>query len=110
MLRKASILLLALLVGCNYPNKAADGYVFGKPTFKHEQIQLSVILLDNQEAVIRELAKRKDGYVDKTVIAFSSIGANTNTCTIYMIDPAKQYLPEFIGHELVHCIYGQWHE
>lgn len=32
------------------------------------------------------------------------------TCKIYIIDPSKQYIPEYIGHELVHCIDGRFHK
>jgi hypothetical protein len=27
-----------------------------------------------------------------------------------MVDPKVEYQPEFVGHEMLHCFYGQWHK
>jgi hypothetical protein len=30
-------------------------------------------------------------------------------CNVYIMDPKVNYQPEWYGHELVHCMYGDWH-
>lgn len=42
--------------------------------------------------------------------AFSKVNTAKKTCTIYTIDPSVSYQPEFIGHELMHCFHGAWHD
>lgn len=32
-----------------------------------------------------------------------------DSCTIHMIDPATKYCPSDFGHELTHCLYGEFH-
>ena len=44
------------------------------------------------------------------VAAFSVLNKENTDCDIYMLDPKVSYEPEFYGHELVHCVYGVWHQ
>ena len=30
-------------------------------------------------------------------------------CEVHIVDPAVKYAPEWIGHEIVHCVYGRFH-
>lgn len=30
-------------------------------------------------------------------------------CVVHIVDPTVGYYPEFIGHEVMHCIFGDWH-
>jgi hypothetical protein len=43
-------------------------------------------------------------------MAFGFVSPDRPACTIHIVDPAKDYRPEWIGHELTHCLHGQWHE
>lgn len=31
-------------------------------------------------------------------------------CTIFIKDPEWDYEPHMIGHEVAHCIWGEWHK
>jgi hypothetical protein len=102
------------LVACDNPgsSKGKDGYYFEKESFTRTEFPVEIVLVENAAAMAAEISKRKNlhGTVEPTkVAAFSVIRMNDPKCTIYMIDPKNKYEPEFIGHELVHCIYGVWH-
>lgn len=108
------VTVLFTLVACDNPTKqkGKDGYYFEKETFTRTSFPVEVVLVKDSAAITAEIKKRKNiqGTVDpKNVAAFSVVRLNDPKCTIYMIDPKNKYEPEFIGHELVHCIYGVWH-
>ena len=103
-----------MLFGCASV-KQTDEYTFQKPSFTHTDIQLKVIMVNNQAELENRLNHYKHGDIlanvklGNQVFAFSVLSKDNSTCTIVMIDPQVKYRPEFIGHELVHCIYGDWH-
>ena len=105
---------LFVLVACDNTSKqkGKDGYYFEKESFTRTEFPVEVILVKDAAAITAEIKKRNNiqGTVEpKNVAAFSIVRLNDPKCTIYMIDPKNKYEPEFIGHELVHCIYGVWH-
>lgn len=110
------ILLTVLLVSCgdgSSNKKGADGYYFEKETFKRTKFEIELILLNSPAEVSAEVKKRIQqvaGSVEtKNVAAFSIIRDSDTKCTIYTVDPKIVYEPEWLGHELTHCIYGVWH-
>jgi len=106
-----TIFTLFFIVSCGQKKLAADGYYFEKETFTRNDIQVSIVLVKNQEEMTKLLAEHnRTAASGKEVAAFSVLEINEPKCTIYMIDPKISYQPEFIGHELVHCMYGDWHQ
>lgn len=114
----ASSLALSIAVTSCAPkhqSKAADGYYFEKETFRRTDIPLTIVLVgsnNEMEQILKQKMKTSDvagKFEAKDVAAFSIINNNDSKCTIYMIDPKVSYQPEYIGHELVHCVYGVWH-
>lgn len=108
------LMVLALIASCSKSprNTGADGYYFEKETFQRNDFQVEVVLVQSAAEMQTLIMNKKNiqGTVEpKNVAAFSTIRLNDTKCTIYMIDPKVHYEPEFIGHELVHCIYGVWH-
>lgn len=109
-------LLGLVLAGCeqNSSTKAKDGYYFEKETFTRTEFPIEVKLMQSEaemRAAYREKSKNQSAQVDtKSLAAFAVIRRNDNKCTIYMLDPKVKYQPEYIGHEFVHCIYGEWHK
>lgn len=106
--------ILVTLVACDNQSKqkGKDGYYFEKESFTRTEFPVEIVLVKNAAQMQAEVRKRNNlhGTVDASkVAAFSVIRMNDPKCTIYMIDPKNKYEPEFIGHELVHCIYGVWH-
>ncbi len=114
-----SLLLLPLffVTSCdNAPVKkrGKDGYYFEQETFTRTNFPVEVILVQSEKEMSALIQKRTGQAVGKispkNVAAFAVIRNNDTKCTIYMLDPKVKYEPEYIGHELVHCIYGVWHK
>lgn len=93
--------------------RGADGYVFKGAEYNKSQVIVDVVYFDTQKE-LDEAYKAMD--VKKAVTssapkaAFSIITKSKNTCTIYMVKPTiSKYRPEFVGHEFLHCIMGEFH-
>ena len=102
------LLLVALLLSsCDAaPKKGADGYVFGNPQYQRNNVGVNIVTYSKRE-FDKQLVKRK---LPNTTAAFTELKYPYDICTIHMIDPAIRYEPEFVGHEFLHCAYGQWHK
>lgn len=98
------------LAACKQSDTAADGYVFEKGTESIGHREIKVVQYPSFEA-LRDSYNKQPGArqigATESLQAFSAY--NDKTCTIHMIDPAVHYQPEFFGHELVHCLYGNFH-
>ena len=99
--------LLFLLASCE--NKIGnDGYKFGEKQYEQTPVSVSIVTYKTEKDL--QAAARARGANNEGIVAFSVLRANDpSTCTIHMIDPAVKYQPEFVGHEFLHCVYGQWH-
>lgn len=104
---KKYILLVATLVlaACGQ-TPASDGYSFGEKQHTKNTVQVSIVEYPSLQALNIEVKRRG---VTSEVQAFAVLRPPFDTCTIHIVDPSKKYMPEFIGHEFTHCIYGQWH-
>lgn len=89
------------------PNTGADGYKFGEPQYAKQQVQVNVVTYNTQADLLR--AAKQLGVDSPDVVAFSVLRPPFDTCTVHMISPSVRYQPEFVGHEFLHCVYGQWH-
>ena len=109
MFKKVSLVALLLLTSCNpAPQKGADGYRFGEKQYEKFTVQINIVTYKSQTDLQKALGNRAD-VASKDVIAFSELKPPFDTCTIHMVDPKVTYQPEFVGHEMLHCVYGQWH-
>jgi hypothetical protein len=96
------------IVSCEPVAKtAADGYKFGTPQFSRDEVQIKVVKYNSRQELLR--AGKLKGATNPDLVAFSILSPPFNSCTIHMMNPEVEYEPEFIGHELTHCLYGQWH-
>lgn len=99
--------LSLLIASCKpAPKEGADGYVFGEKQYVKQSVQITVVEYETRQVFNKELARRG---LSKDVVAFSALVAPFDKCTIHMVNPSVEYVPEFIGHEFAHCMYGQWH-
>lgn len=109
MFKKISLILLILLSSCDQPTsnrRGADGYKFGSVQYERSSVQVNVVTYSNQNDFDYKLKQMK---LPETTVAFSTIRPPYDVCTIHMIDPRFRYQPEYVGHEFLHCVYGQWH-
>lgn len=104
-----SILAVGILASCKpSPREGADGYSFGTPQYVKQQITIQVVTYSNAKQL--QAAAKARGVNNPDIVAFSVLRPPTfDVCTVHMIDPQVQYEPEFVGHEFLHCAYGQWH-
>jgi hypothetical protein len=95
-------------------SKGKDGYKFAEPQYEIKKGTYEVVTHDSYESMrkvlVAEAAKTgaKVGFSDEAD-AFSLLYPKENRCVIHMIDPGFRYMPEIVGHEFMHCIYGQFH-
>jgi len=110
MFKKAfvSLLTVGLLSSCDISSApGADGYSFGQKQYVKNSVQIDVVEYSTRQSFNKELARRR---LSEDVVAFAVLSPPYfNRCTIHMVDPSIEYVPEFMGHELAHCLYGQWH-
>ena len=100
------VLLLPLaiaLAGCG-KSASADGYTFGKAEWIRTDSKISFVIHPSAKALQAAFPGGKG--TDK-LAAWSLIRGDT--CIVHIIDPAVSYEPEYIGHEITHCVYGRWH-
>lgn len=98
-----------LLAGCD-GGSGADGYRFYRAEFERSQVTVTIVTHAGQAELRRaavQLGVRAEG---RRLMAFGLVDAARPACTIHIVDPAKAYRPEWIGHELTHCIRGRWHD
>lgn len=124
-MRKVEALFLALvalavcatlvLTGCDqgpHTGKralAADDYYFEQKEYEQFDLRVFVVEVDNQ-AHLERVAKLYDVELPPGALgAFSLLDADRKGCRIFMIKPEARYQPEWLGHEMTHCLYGRWH-
>jgi len=108
--RLISFTMLSLLISCGEPRpkQGADGYVFGQRQYEKSVVHIEIVTYQTRAELIK--AAKDRGVTDPGIVAFSVLRPPTfDRCTIHMVDPSVSYDPEFMGHELAHCVYGQWH-
>jgi len=118
-MKKLAILFLFLvLTACNQPNNTgADNYRFvgadfnyrfGAKQYENSRVTVDIVTYKSRTDLQKEA--RKYGVTDPNLAAFTLLFKNDQgKCTIHMMDPSISYEPEFVGHEFLHCVYGQWH-
>ena len=89
------------------PGTSLDGYRFERAEIEQRTVTLHFVPVENQTDM-QALAQINGIHLHSgTVKAFAIYRAGS--CTIYATDPKVAYEPEFLGHELAHCIYGNFH-
>lgn len=105
-MKHAALPLALALAACG----PADGYRFEAAEFDRDRVVVTVVAHPSQAALLAEaLAMGVDAGKGRELQAFGIIGAG-DACTIHIVEPARAYRPEWIGHEFTHCIKGRWHD
>ena len=120
MFKKLLIILLGAgslaLSSCADSGHHGDNYNFESKDFTANRVVVDVVEHESLAALHVQYEKdsdksaKRDGKIVQAYTLYKYDEAtNTNHCIIHIIDPAHKYVPEFIGHEFIHCIHGQWH-
>ena len=109
-MRYVILFLFVLMLGsCDQaPKQGADGYVFASKQYEQNPVTVNVVTYKTQKDLYNAAKARGADY--PKIVAFSVLTPQRDTCTIHMIDPTVSYQPEYVGHEFLHCTYGQWHK
>lgn len=94
------------------PNIGEDYYYFATPEYTLTDMHLTVKLYGSfaelqSEAARRAVVPKEDA---DHVVAFAVHSYEKKWCSIHMVKPTVWYLPRFYGHELLHCVYGNFHK
>lgn len=109
---KAAFAALALMSTPVHASLSADdGFRFVKEDWERTDMRIRVVvhpsLADLRSAAIAAGASMDNG----TPRAWSKVYTNANSvCEIHIIDPKKDGFRKYVGHELLHCMYGRWHD
>lgn len=115
MFKKLALAFVAVLAlsSCDQgPKKGVDGYKFHEKEFERTVVAVNVVTYKTKtelHAAVKQYLK--DGTDPNSYNAFTILfpkGTN-DTCVIHMMDPSVQYTPQHVGHEMLHCFYGQFH-
>lgn len=104
-LAKVSILCL-ILASCDNRPPGKDQYPFNKAEYVRLKPDISFVVHSSLED-LRKKAPAESKTEGRILMAWSSLMGNT--CEVHIVDPQVSYKPEWIGHEITHCIYGRWH-
>lgn len=85
-----------------------DGYMFENKTFTKKNVEIEFVTFKSRRD-LNIFARENKWYLPNDTQSFSVWTMNGTKCTIYTIDPSVSYIPEQYGHELTHCVYGNWH-
>lgn len=102
--------VLVFLGSCSpASNRGADGYDFRGPEWTSLTFQVEMVPYSSpvefRRAAIRLGALAEDGGETR---AFAQVQKG-GLCRIHVLDLKVKYEPEWIGHELTHCMHGRWH-
>lgn len=85
-----------------------DGYLFEKEDYPPlTDLKIKMVYYDTLAELHQKAGEPKDSSL--VAYTFPPSAENGFTCEIHVVDPRKLYWPEYIGHEFVHCLAGNFH-
>ena len=115
----SALIVLLFISSCDTDTnkKGPDDYYFEQKEYTLIEQEYIFVVVDNKKEW-NDLVKQYvgPGYTGDQMGAFSRLRLNRedpnlagSECIVYIKDPEWVYEPEFIGHEIVHCLFGKWH-
>lgn len=87
-------------------SKSADGFAFKRKQFTLRNVNVKMVYYQHAADLNAEY-KKQNGTVPYA-LAFSVY--KDGFCEIHVLDPSLSYEPALIGHELMHCFHGKFHD
>lgn len=101
-----AIPLLALLIaGCD--GGGSDGYRFERKEWERAPTSVTVITHRSVEALRAAAPPGAVPSEGRENMAWSIIRGSG--CEVHIVDPETDWMPEWLGHEVAHCVWGRWH-
>lgn len=104
-----------LLTGCgNDPFYSSDDpqYIYkpDRATHQADSVHVTMVFYPNLTA-LRQAAKERGLENWRQIRGFATWTLPFNgTCTIHMVSIDVKYDPATLGHEMTHCLRGNWHD
>ena len=102
-MRALALAAVLLLAGCN---QSPDGYRFESAEWERTQPNITVVAHPSL-AALRAAAPAEARVEGRDLMAWSRI--TREGCEMHVVDPSASYQPQWIGHEVAHCVWGRWH-
>lgn len=80
-----------------------DGYYFEGGNYTNE-VSVTLIFHKNRE----DLQKSIDD-PDVAAYTYTRKLKNGTLCEVHVVNPYKSYEPQYLGHEIFHCLFSNWH-
>lgn len=103
-MKRAIITAALLLAGCN---QAPDGYRFERKEYERTEPAISIVTHRSLAELRAAAPASAKADPSRKLMAWSII--RPGGCEVHVVDPAVSYRPEWIGHEVTHCVWGRWH-
>ena len=89
--------------------KGPDQYKFGEPQYVKDHAFIKIVKYDTFAALA--ISAKIHGFKNwQAIRAFAVQDPSViGPCTVHVVDPKVSYNPDYFGHELLHCFYGNWH-
>lgn len=103
-MKRASVLAALALTACG--QSAPDGYTFEGAQWSRTSGDITFVLYPDRRSVAAAApaVAHRDG---EELMAWSI--ASPSRCTVHVVDPRRDWQPEWLGHEVAHCMFGEWH-
>jgi hypothetical protein len=103
-MRRAAFLALLLLASCG---EGSDAHKFERKEFDRPQPAITIVTHPTLADLRAKAPASATADKGRELQAWSII--RPTSCEVHVVDPAKQWRPEWIGHEVAHCAWGRWH-
>jgi hypothetical protein len=104
MFRIFFLVLLLTLSGCN--QASPDGYKFEQREWTHSEVLVTIVEHDSVALLVAS-APPEAIQQGRALQAYSLIRGRD--CEIHVVKPERTYAPQWLGHEMVHCLWGRFH-
>ncbi len=86
-----------------------DGYYIERITMSRYEFLLHIHAAKDQDELYKFYQDVFGHGAPVGLKGFSLIHPKGGDCQVYIVDPKVSYEPEYLGHEITHCIYGFFH-
>ena len=103
------VFVAVMMISCSdSSNMGKDGYKFEEKEYEKTKLTIEFVILKDS----KEFKQAQEQYAPNVqgLQAFGRLIPSEDRCIVYIKDPDWDYVPEFIGHEIAHCVWGRWHE
>lgn len=77
-----------------------DGYIFEHKDYVKKNLIIRLVLYPDYESL-----QRFTNIENAAAVSYVA----GDYCIIHTVDPSIIYAPQYMGHEISHCIFGNWH-